>query len=95
MRWIDLPDAEPPSPGDPFSGLADREAIEQAFLALSVEHRAVLVLVHYLGMSAPEVAGVLGVPAGTVYSRLHYGAARMREELVGSASTGAAAEQRS
>jgi RNA polymerase sigma-70 factor (ECF subfamily) len=39
--------------------------------ALTPEHRAVLVLRDVDGLSEAEVAEVLGVPAGTVKSRLH------------------------
>lgn len=86
LPWVELAESAPGR--DPFAGLVDRDEIERAFLGLSVEHRAVLVMVHYLGMSAPEVARVLGVPPGTVYSRLHYGAARMREQLGGPMTPG-------
>jgi RNA polymerase sigma-70 factor (ECF subfamily) len=44
---------------------------------LSVEHRAVIVLRELEGMSYEEMAAALGVPRGTVESRLH----RAREEL--------------
>ena len=40
-----------------------------------------LVLTHYLGMTAPEVARTLGIPTGTVYSRLHHGMRQLREIL--------------
>jgi RNA polymerase sigma-70 factor (ECF subfamily) len=70
-----------PSPTDDIATLVDQDAIERAFLALSVEHRAVLVLTHYVGLPAPEVAEILGIPPGTVHSRLHYGARAMREAL--------------
>ena len=49
-----------------------------AFERLRVEHRAVLVLHHYLGLSAAEIADVLAVPTGTIKSRLHYAAQAMR-----------------
>jgi RNA polymerase sigma-70 factor (ECF subfamily) len=75
-------DIDPPAPADDFDRLADRDELEGAFLALSLEHRAVLVLTHYLGMSGPDVARTLGIPAGTVYSRLHYGMRELREILV-------------
>jgi RNA polymerase sigma-70 factor (ECF subfamily) len=68
-------------PRDDLARLADRDELERAFLELSVEHRAVLVLTHYLGLPAPEVARVLGIPPGTVASRLHYGARAMRTAL--------------
>ena len=72
-------------PADDVARIIDRDELERAFLQLSVEHRSVMVLVHYVGLSAPEVASILGVPAGTVYSRLHYAARQMRELLPASA----------
>ena len=45
-----------PIPSDDFAQVVDRDLIERAFLDLSVEHRAVLVLTHYVGLPAPEVA---------------------------------------
>ena len=70
-----------PSSTDELKQLVDQDEIERAFLALSVEHRAVLVLTHYVGLPAAEVAGILQIPLGTVYSRLHYGVRAMREAL--------------
>ena len=70
-----------PSVEDQLSQLADRDELERAFLRLTVEQRAALVLTHYLGLSAGEVGGILGIPVGTVYSRLHYGAHAMRDAI--------------
>ena len=67
--------------GDAAGRLAEWDAIERAFLRLPVEQRAALVLTHYLGYPATEVAEILGIPTGTVYSRIHYGAAAMRVAL--------------
>jgi RNA polymerase sigma-70 factor, ECF subfamily len=53
------------------------DELRGAFERLRVEHRAVLVLHHYLGLSAIEIAEVLAVPTGTVKSRLHYAAVAM------------------
>ena len=66
---------------DVTSGLERLDVLDRPFKRLSVEHRAVLVLTHYLGYSPREVAVMLGIPAGTVHSRLHYGAAAMRRSL--------------
>lgn len=66
---------------DHTKSLAQRDQLERAFSRLSVDQRAVLVLTHYLGFSAPEISVMLGMPTGTVYSRLHYGAAAMRRAL--------------
>lgn len=68
---------------DDLSQVADRDEIERGFLRLSVEQRAVLVLTHYVGLSAPEIAEILGIPPGTVYSRLHYGARALRDAIAG------------
>jgi RNA polymerase sigma-70 factor (ECF subfamily) len=70
-----------PDPHDGVALLGVRDEIERAFLALSVEHRAVLVLTHYVGLPAPEIAKILGIPVGTVYSRIHHGTRAMRTSL--------------
>jgi len=49
-----------------------RSAVFQCLDALSVKHREVLVLCVMEGRTAVEVAAMLGVPQGTVYTRLHY-----------------------
>lgn len=66
---------------DAIARLADRDQLERAFLELSVDHRAVLVLTHYVGLRAPEIAAILEIPPGTVYSRLHYAVLAMRAAL--------------
>src|SRR5262245_59279146 len=62
---------EEPSISDGAQQRADREALEAAFLTLTAEHRAVVVLRHYAGLPLAEVAAVMGVPSGTARSRLH------------------------
>jgi len=57
------------------------DELERAFRHLSGEQRAVLVLTYYLGMSGAEVGAVLGLPAGTVRSRLHYAKQLMRAAI--------------
>ena len=87
---VDIDVAEP---ADDVRRIADRDELERAFLELSIEHRSVLVLVHYVGMPAVEVAQVLGVPPGTVYSRLHYATRQMRDILERPSSLGPVPEQ--
>jgi RNA polymerase sigma-70 factor (ECF subfamily) len=58
-----------------------REQLDRGFRRLRLEHRAVLVLRLYLGMSLEETATTLGIPAGTVKSRLHHATAAMRDAL--------------
>jgi RNA polymerase sigma-70 factor (ECF subfamily) len=54
------------------------DELRTAFEQLRTEHRVVLVLHHYLGLSVPEIAETLSVPGGTIKSRLHYAAEAMR-----------------
>lgn len=73
------------SPG-PFTddaqlSVARRDELERAFRRLSGEHRAVLVMHHYLGYSGAEIAAALGLSPGTVRSRLHYARQHMRAAL--------------
>lgn len=66
---------------DDVANVADRDALDRAFRRLSVEHRAVTVLTHFIGLDAGEVAELLGVPIGTVRSRLFYAMRAMRAAL--------------
>ena len=61
--------------------LADRDQIDRVFRRIKAEYRAVIVLHHYLGFTDQEAGEALGVPAGTVKSRLHRATAAMRAEL--------------
>src|SRR5450432_3426700 len=45
--------------GDDYARLVDHDAREGAFLTLSADHRIVLLLTHYAGYSAPEIATIL------------------------------------
>jgi RNA polymerase sigma-70 factor (ECF subfamily) len=60
------------STDDPSVSIADRDQLERAFRDLSLDHRAVVVLHYYLDLPLTEVAEMLGIPIGTVSSRLHY-----------------------
>jgi len=55
--------------------------VRQKMLQLSEDHRAVLVMHHLQDMEVKEIAEVLGVPAGTVKSRLARGRARLGRKL--------------
>ncbi len=57
--------------------------LERAVAALSDDHRAVVQLVDVGGLTYDEAAEELGVPVGTVMSRLHRARARLRESLRG------------
>ena len=72
--------------------ISDRDTLERAFATLSMEHRAVVVLHHYLGLGLDEIAAVLGVPHGTARSRLHYALRRLRDVIGETDSSAPAAE---
>lgn len=72
---------ELPGGPDETSAVADRDELDRAFRKLPVEQRAVFVLHHYLGLPLVEVAELLGIPAGTARSRLHYAIAGLRTAL--------------
>jgi RNA polymerase sigma-70 factor, ECF subfamily len=64
-----------------MSSVVDRDQLERGFRRLSIDHRAVVVLHHYLDLPLDEVAESLGVPLGTVRSRLHYAMRGLRAAL--------------
>ena len=70
-----------PTEGDAERALADRDEVEQGFLMLSLEHRAIVVLHHYVGLALPEAAEALGIPPGTAKSRYHYAMAALRAAI--------------
>ena len=70
-----------PATRDTTEEVVIREQLDRGFRRLSVEHREVLVLRLYLGLSLEETATTLGIPAGTAKSRLHYATAAMRDAL--------------
>jgi RNA polymerase sigma-70 factor (ECF subfamily) len=55
--------------------------VEEALQKLSAEHRDALVQVHYRGRAYQDVARDLGVPVGTVKSRVYYALKAMRLAL--------------
>lgn len=70
-----------PTTEDGASSLADRDQLERGFRRLKPEQRTVVVLHFYVGLQIPEIAETLGIPAGTVKSRLHYATTTLRAAL--------------
>ena len=50
--------------------------VQQALDTLDLEHRAAFVLYEFEGEACESIAASLGIPLGTVYSRLHHGRRR-------------------
>jgi RNA polymerase sigma-70 factor (ECF subfamily) len=83
-RWAPnlrlLPADEPVTAGG-FSSVVDRDQLERGFRRLSIDHRTVVVLHHYLDLPLERVAETLGIPLGTAHSRLHYAMRGLRAAL--------------
>src|SRR3989454_6009679 len=58
-----------------------RDAVTKALTALSPKLRAAVILHYYDGLTREEIASVLGVPAGTVASRIAKAVAIMRKTM--------------
>lgn len=89
-RWFDRfkgPEHEidaAPAGGDPeaeYETERNRRRVHAALGSLSPEHRAVIVLRWIDGRSTRETAELLGIPQGTVMSRLTRAMARLEQRL--------------
>jgi len=60
-----------PATSDAQTATALHDQFERVLGRLPTEQRATVVLVYYLDLSLPEAAATLGIPVGTVKSRLH------------------------
>ena len=77
---VHLPAFDAPQP-DATGLFMDRDQLDRGFRRLDVDQRAVIVLYYYVGLRPEEAAEVLGLPAGTVRSRLHRAMQAMRAAL--------------
>ncbi len=84
----EVPTALEASRADPFGAVVDRDQLSRGFARLSVEHRAVIVMRYLLDLPVDETAEALGVPAGTVASRLNRALTALRAALEADARPG-------
>jgi len=70
-----------PAGGDATGATADRDQLERGFRRLGPDQRTAVVLRYYAGFSADEIAEMLGIPAGTAKSRIHYATEALRAAL--------------
>jgi RNA polymerase sigma-70 factor, ECF subfamily len=89
---LDL-EGDEPAIGDAQASLATRDELERAFSRLTVEQRAVLVLLYYRELTVAEIATVLGLSEGTVKSRLHAARRALRAAIDADARIPIAAER--
>ena len=70
-----------PSAGDPLDDALRAAMVEQAVRGLTPLHREVIVEIYFRGRSSRELADELGLPDGTVRSRLYYALRALRARL--------------
>ena len=69
---------------DPFDAVSDNEEADRVRAAVELLPaflRQVLILAYYQGMKYREVADVMGIPVGTVKSRLHAALVKLQESM--------------
>jgi RNA polymerase sigma-70 factor (ECF subfamily) len=75
---VELDPLDAPAVMDISGSVADREIVDAAMHRLDESGRAIVVLHYFLGMPLSDVASTLGIPIGTVKSRLHRALGEMR-----------------
>lgn len=63
---------------DPVERLVEVSLVQEALGRLPEHHTSVIVEAYYEGRTTKEIADHLGIPAGTVKSRLHHGLRSLR-----------------
>jgi RNA polymerase sigma factor (sigma-70 family) len=66
---------------DPRPALQARSDVEKALVGISAAKRITLLMAEVEGMSCAEIAAALGVPIGTVWTRLHAARRELRRAL--------------
>jgi RNA polymerase sigma-70 factor, ECF subfamily len=91
---VELTPIHAPAVSDMSGELAERDHVDAVLRRLDEKGRAIVVLHYYLGMPLTEVAATLGLPVGTVKSRLHRALEDMRFALATEPTDTAAAPLR-
>jgi len=77
------PASDDPSAEDMLISDGERSLVRRALAKLTPAFREVIVLREFEGLSYQDIASVLGVPAGTVMSRLSRARADLKDLLTG------------
>ena len=78
---VELAPIHAPTVSDMSGSIAERDQVDAVLRRLDEKGRAIVVLHYYLGMPLTEVAATLGLPIGTVKSRLHRALEDMRFQI--------------
>ena len=78
---VELTPIDSPLVGDMTSSINDRDQLDRGFSRLKPEQRTLMVLHYYLELPMHETAEILGLPIGTVKSRLFRTTQQLRAVL--------------
>lgn len=81
LHVVSLDNAFEVPAADTQGSMLNRLAIEPAFTRLTPEQRILVVLRYWRDLSVADIAERLGIPAGTVKSRLHYAIESLRTAI--------------
>jgi RNA polymerase sigma-70 factor (ECF subfamily) len=81
VHVVGLDDAFEVAAADSHGATAARLVLEPAFAQLTPDQRIIVVLRFWRDLPVDEIAVRLGIPAGTVKSRLHYALESLREAI--------------
>lgn len=70
------------SPEDDAQAAEDLAAVDHALARMSESKRLTYLMVEREGLSGEEVAAALGIPIGTVWTRLHHARAALQRALI-------------
>ena len=88
IRVVALDDAYDAPATDSHGATIARLALEPAFARLTSEQRIIVVLRYWRDLPVETIAERLGIPPGTVKSRLHYALKSLREAIESSEEAG-------
>ncbi len=79
----ELTETPDPHLEDPQARVVERMQLERALMSLDERYREPFLMVFLCGFSCSETAEILGIPIGTVLSRIHRGRLALRTGLLG------------
>ena len=78
---LEILDPVAPAPDGQLAASERAETVRRALLQLSEPYRVVVILRHYEGLKFREISNVLGIPEGTVKSRMSEALSQLSELL--------------
>jgi RNA polymerase sigma factor (sigma-70 family) len=79
IRFVELDEGIGVHGTDPFAAALARVEVDRLVGVLDAEQRAIVLLRFWRDLQVDEIAVRLGIPAGTVKSKLHYALRALRE----------------